>query len=293
VGSLIRAGAVVAAIAIAAVVLLGLAHHTSSPPSQPVGAPTIRTSFDPPAVQFGDLVTLHIAVRLDNRTVIPDTFRLTSGVSPLTQLGPTRTTRTTRGHVTVISVAIPAACIVNACVARPGDTQIHLPVVTAQVTGTNARPRPLSTIWPRLLVGSRVAAGDLARVAPPLRTDTAPAAPTYRIAPRTLGWLLDAAAVLLAAVGIWASARQITAIVRARRAPKEADQLAEALRYLRESGARPAPDRRRALGLLARVLEGRGLEHADASSRLAWSRGAPSPESTTELATRVESRERR
>ena len=42
-------------------------------------------------MQFGDPLTLHIAARFDNRVVLPGTFRLTSNVAPLTQLGPTRT----------------------------------------------------------------------------------------------------------------------------------------------------------------------------------------------------------
>ncbi|HZO33879.1 MAG TPA: hypothetical protein VFB17_02265 [Gaiellaceae bacterium] len=291
-GALIRAAAVVAAIGAAAAVLLVVAHHTSSPPSQAAGAPTVRTSYEPPAAQFGDLLTLHIAARLDNRTLLPGTFRLTSGVAPLTQLGRTTTTRTTRGHVTVISVSIPTVCIVNACVAGRGETRIRLPVVTAVVTGTDGRPRPISTTWPKLLIGSRVTTADLARKAPPLRADTVPAAATYRIAPRRLGWLLDGAAVLLAAAGIWFGARQIAAIVRARRMPAEVDPLAEALRYLREAGSRQAPDRRRALGLLARVLERRGLEQADASNELAWSRPAPSAESAAELASQIDERAR-
>jgi hypothetical protein len=288
VGALIRFAAVVGAIAFAATVLLVLSHNTSSPPSEAVGAPTMRTSFDPPAAQFGDAVTLHIAARLDNRTVLPATFHLTSGVAPLTQLGPSRTTQTTRGHVSVISISIPTSCIVDACIARQGETPIRLPVATAQVTGSDGRPRPVATTWPKLLIGSRVTTRDLARQAPPLRTDTQPSAPTYRIAPRTLARLLDAAAVLLAAVGIAAGARQLTAIVRDRRRPAGVDQLAEALRYLHESRSRPAPDRRRAIGMLARVLERRGHEHADVSNDLAWSRTAPSADSAADLAAQIE-----
>ena len=287
-GPLIRAGVVAGSIAGAVAILLVIAHHTSAPRAQAAGAPAIRASFDQPTVQFGDALTLHVAARLDNRTVLPDTFRLTSGVSPLTTLGRSVTTRTTRGHVTVISVSIPTACIVTACVADPGETHVSLPVVSAQVTGTDGRPRPLSTTWPRLVIGSRVSTRDLEHRAPPLRTDTALAAPSYRIAPRRLGLLLDAAAVVLAAVGIWFGARQITAIVRDRRNPADVDQLAEALRLLCESGTRATPDRRRAIGLLARVLERRGHEHADASNNLAWSRSAPTPESASELAARIE-----
>jgi hypothetical protein len=80
----------------------------------------------------------------------------------------------------------------------------------------------------------------------------------------------------------------MAAIVRSRRTPGDVDQLREALRYLRESEARQAPDRRRALNLLARVLERRGHEHASASSSLAWSRPAPTPERAAELAAQIE-----
>lgn len=287
-GALIRAGAVLAAIAIAAAAVLLLGHDTSSPRSDSAAAPTVRTSFAPSAVQFGDPLTVQLAVRLDDRSVLPDSFRLTSGVAPLTQLGPTRTTRTSRGHVTVVSLTIPTVCVVDACVAKPGETRVHLPVVAAHVTGIDGRVRQVSATWPPLLVGSRVTAADLRHDAPPLRADTAPAPLSYRISPRLLAGLLDALAVLLAAGAVLLASRQAAAIVRRRRRQEELDALELALRRVRESEGRSAPDRRRALAQLARVLDHRGLDDAEPARDLAWSRPAPTPESATELAGRIE-----
>jgi hypothetical protein len=288
VGALIRVGAVLAAVAVAAAGVLLLGHDTSSPRSDSAAAPSVRTSFVPPAVQFGDPLTVQIAVRLDDRSVLPDSFHVTSGVAPLTQLGPTRTTRTSRGHVTVVSIAIPTVCVVDACIAKPGETRVHLPVVVAHVTGIDGRVRQVSATWPPLPVGSRVTTVDLRHETPPLRADTAPASPSYRISPRLLARLLDALAVLLAASGVVLAYRQAAGIVRRRRHPEELDPLELALRRVREAQARSAPDRRRALGNLARVLDRRGSNDAEPARDLAWSRPVPTPERATELAGRIE-----
>lgn len=288
-GTLIRAVVVLALVAAAAVGVVLLAHDVPSARSGATAGTTVRTSFDPPAVQFGDPLTLHIAARFDNRVVLPESFRLTSSVVPLTQLGPVRTERTRRGHLTVVSISIPVVCIAPACAQGTGETRLRLPVVTGHVTGVDGRVRSVGATWPPLLVGSRVTAADLAHASPTLRADTAPAPPRFRIAPGRLALLLDVLAVALAALGVWVAARQITAILRRRLAPADADALATALRRVRQSESRSAPDRRRALGHLARLLDRRGLRQADETSELAWSRPAPTPEGTAELAARVES----
>lgn len=288
-GTLIRAVVVAAVVVIVAAAVVLLAHDVPSTHSGATAATTVRTSFEPPAVQFGDPLTLHIAARFDNRVVLPSSFRLTSSVVPLTQLGPVQTDRTRRGNLTVVSVSIPVACIAPACVAGPGETRIHLPVVSGHVTGVDGRVQSVTATWPPLLIGSRVSSSDLAHAAPPLRADTSPIAPTFRISPSRLALLLDVLAVLLAASGVWLASRQVTAIVRSRREAAEADQLTTALRRVRQSENRPAPDRRRALGNLARVLDRRGLEQADATNDLAWSRPAPTPEGVADLAGKIES----
>jgi hypothetical protein len=289
VGTLIRVAVVTAVIVAAGAAVLLIGHDVPSAHSGATAATTVRTSFEPPAVQFGDPLTLHIAARFDNRVVLPDTFRLTSSVVPLTQLGPVRTKRTSRGHLTVVSVSIPVACIAPACVARPGETRIHLPVVAGHVTGVDGRVRSVTATWPPLLVGSRVSSADLAHAAPPLRADTSPVPPTFRISPRRLALMLDVLAVVLAASGAWLASRQMIAILRSRRETTESDQLTTALRRVRQSETRPAPDRRRALGHLARVLDRRGLDQAQATNDLAWSRPAPTPEGVADLAGRIES----
>jgi len=292
VGTVIRLAAVGLLVVAAAVGLLALGRSVSAPRAGATSATTVRTSFEPPVVQFGDPLTLHVAARFDNRVVLPGTFRLTSSVAPLTQLGPTRTERTRRGHLTVVSVSIPSVCVVEACVKRPGETRIHLPVVSGHVTGVDGRVRAVRATWPPLLIGSRIVSSDLSRASPPLRADTAPAPPTFRIAPSRLALLLDVLSVLLAATGIWIASRQVLALARRRRAAVDVDQLDIALRQVRQSESRPAPDKRRALGQLARILDRRELEHADATNDLAWSRPAPTTEGVSELAGVIESETR-
>jgi len=292
VGTLTRVGVVALLIIAAAIGLLALGRSVSSPHAGATSATTVRTSFEPPAVQFGDPLTLHIAARFDNRVVLPGTFRLTSSVAPLTQLGPTTTKRTSRGHLTVVSMSIPTVCVVEACVKRPGETRVKLPIVAGHVTGVDGRLRAVTAAWPPLLIGSRIVSSDLSRTSPVLRADTAPAAPTFRIAPDRLALMLDVLSVLLAATGIWLGSRQVLAIVRRRRETAEADQLDVALRQVRESESRTAPDRRRALGHLARILDRRGLDHVEATNDLAWSRPAPTTDGVSELAGRIESESR-
>ena len=63
------------------------------------------------------------------------------------------------------------------------------------------------------------------------------------------------------------------------------DELARALRLAREAEGRPAPDKRRALGLLARLL---GKPLATEASDLAWRRPPPERESLHALVSEVE-----
>ena len=92
--------------------------------------------------------------------------------------------------------------------------------------------------------------------------------------------------MLLAGVLLWP-------LVRSRRASpheRQADALARALALVRAARARPAPDRRRALGLLSRTLRRRGdAGEASAAADLAWSEPEPDPDRMGQLADRVES----
>jgi hypothetical protein len=75
---------------------------------------------------------------------------------------------------------------------------------------------------------------------------------------------------------------------RAERAPT-IDPLARAIRLLRESSARATPDRRRAAGLVARLLGERKVKPlSDNAGAVAWSATPPSPTAAEALAREVE-----
>ncbi len=140
-----------------------------------------------------------------------------------------------------------------------------------------------------LQVGGRVASSELARANPPFRVDVTPPPPDYRIAPSTLALLLDLLAVALAVAGVALAAGEAVRRIRRRRGTVPADgALTRALRLAREAEARPAPDRRRAVGLLARLVGERDRELGEQARDLAWSRRKPDGSSVSELVDEVE-----
>jgi hypothetical protein len=272
----VRTVAIVVLVAAAAAVGVVLLGHTGGQSSVPVfRTVSARASFDPPQIQFGDPVTARVVVLVDGGapvSVAPD-------LAPLTRLGTPQTTRARRGRLDVVTTTIRAACLAQQCVAK----QVRL----APVRITVGR-RTTTTRFPALHVHSRVTEADLAGGAPQFRGDVRPPAPTYRIAPGTLAILLDVLAALLAAAAVLLGAREIVRIVRRRRAAAPPTELELALLRARESEARPAPDRRRALGQLARLLDRRDAKLADAARDLAWSEPAPERDSMSTLVTEVE-----
>jgi hypothetical protein len=64
--------------------------------------------------------------------------------------------------------------------------------------------------------------------------------------------------------------------------------LERALALARAAEERPTPDRRRALGLLARLLGSRDPRLAGAADDLAWSAPAPTSDAVADLVTQVE-----
>jgi hypothetical protein len=248
----------------------------------------VQAALAPQTVQFGDELTARVVVLLDGTAVRAGSLRTTYGFAPLTQLGAGRTTRTRHGRLSVVSVSVPVACLAEACATGAGETRIALPQVTAQATTRRGGTLRGTARWPLLHVTTRVAAADLAAAKPPLRSDTLPPPPAYRIAPNTLALVLDLLAALLAAAGVGLATWLGFALARRRRTPPATDELELALRRAREAEARPAPERRRAIGLLARLLEARGGRLGGAASELAWSKPTPEPEALSSLVTEIE-----
>jgi len=291
VGALTRTGAIVAiavaAAAVAGVLVLGRGGSASGPaPTAPL---VVSTSFAPPAVSFGDRVIAHVVVLLDRGSVRPGSLRLSDDITPLTTLAAPATTTITHGRLTVVSVAIAGACLTQNCVVAKGDAKLKLPHVVATVSTRDGRTLHATVAWPLLDIHSGITAADLAPVNPPFRVDTTPAAPSYRLSPATLAALLDVLAVVLVLSGIALGSRQLAVLARRRRRDRPAGgELEQAIRLARSAEARPAPDRRRALALLARLLGTRDDRLAVAADDLAWSRGQPESGELAELVGEIE-----
>ena len=277
---------VVAAAGVAAVLLLG---RSESPPAIAATAPiVVRAGFDPPTVTFGDRVVARIVVLLDRTAVRSDTLKLVPGIAPLTQLSAPRTTRTTRGGLSIVTYEMAAVCVTDGCVAPGGDLALRLPRVTATVASRSGGVTHAAVRWPVLHVHGRVNASDLVGSSPHFRADATPAAPSYRLAPSTLGALLDGLAVLLVLGGVALAAAEARRLIRRRRRVEVGSELERALRLAREAESRPPPDRRRALGLLARLLDHRDARLAAETSGLAWAKPQPEPEAMSGLVTVIE-----
>jgi len=277
VGTMKRAGALVA-------VLAGgiLAPNAASAPL------VVRGAFDTPVVQFGDAIRTHVVVEIDRRDVRTDSLRIVDDIAPLTPLGAEGTTRTVRGDTLIVAVDRTASCLSEACVAASGDATPTLARIMVMATASDGGALSASAAWPALHVQGRVSSADAARTSPPFRADPVPAPPSYRVAPSTLAWLLDAAALVLGLAALALAAYQVLLFMRRRRHAAPVDELARALRLAREAGGRPEPDRRRALGLLARLLETRDRRLAGTASDLAWSKPAPERDALAALVGNVE-----
>jgi hypothetical protein len=259
-------------------------------PGVAAAAPVVvRATFDVSTVEFGAAINAHVVVLLDGARVRPDSLRIVDDVAPLAPLSSAHTTRIVHGDTVTVAVARTYSCYSSACVAANGDATPSLPWVTATVVMRDGKTLRATATWPTLHVRGRVSKADLARSRPPFQEDTTPGPPSYRLAPSTLAWLLDSLALAVGLAAAALAAHTGLRLLRRRRAVPAADELERALRLARAAEARPAPDRRRALGLLARLLGGRDRRLSGAASELAWAR--PEPEGTT-LATFVADVER-
>jgi hypothetical protein len=280
--ALITVAAVAAvAVAVTGVLLLGRAAPVHG--VRPATALVVRASFDPPAAQFGDRVVARVVVLADRSVLDTSKLHVTEDVAPLTTLGPARVSRTTRGRLLVVSYELPTVCVTERCLAK----RLRLPAARADAPRRSGGILRAETAWPVLEMRGRVTAADLAKSPPPLRGDTSAPSVTYRIAPATLSFLLDLAAALLAAAGVSVAAWQAAILLRRKRAPETRDELERALALVREAETRPPEDRRRAVGLLARLLRQRDERLAGDAGDLAWSEPKPAPDELAALAERV------
>ena len=270
---LTAAGVVVAAAAVAALLVVLLGHAAAGGGSAPANALVARAQLTPSAVEFGDELTARVVAVVDARQVDAHRLVVADNLAPLTELGPTTRTVTQRGRLATVVASTPVACLTQRCVNDSGRVRLTLPAVHVSAPG-----HAVTIHWPVLTVHGRVTAADLQSTSTALRADASPPAVTYRISSGTLALLLDVLAGLLAAVGAAAIGREALQLVTTRRRGGP-DPLARALVYVREAETRPAPDRRRALELLDRVLGGSRDDVRD----LAWSEPEPTTDALASL----------
>jgi hypothetical protein len=235
----------------------------------------VRATFDRPTVQFAGAIHIHVVVLLDATQVRPESLRIVNDLAPLTSLSPGRTTRTTRGDTITVTLERTFSCLSSSCVSSSGDATLTLPPVKVTVATLVGETLGTKAAWPVLHVQGRVSKADLGRSRPPFRSDTTPASPSYRLPPSTVAWLLYTAAVVLALAAASLAVREARGLARRRRGEPTVDELERALRLAREAESRPPSDRRRALGLLARLLDPRDRRLSVAANELAWAEPEP------------------
>src|SRR4051812_2280326 len=271
----------VASIAAAAVV--AITHADAVAGSGQTLLAGVDTSLDHTAVDFGDPVTATVTVTAPGDAEI----RVEQDLAPLTQLGEPRITRVNRGDRQTVTYAARGSCLDDRCLAASGVKRLTLRPTTVTIGG-----RKTTATWPVLEVQRRVTPADAAQTRPPLRSDTSPPPVTYRVSPDRLATAPEGAGGLLVVGGVLLAAATALAVYRRRRTPEPLTGLERALALARDAEHRPAPDRRRALELLARLLGSRAPNLADEAEQLAWSKPVPTPDALEGLVAAVEEKVR-
>jgi hypothetical protein len=242
-------------------------------------------------VQFGDRVVARVVVLADRSLLDTRRLLISAGVAPLSQLAAPQVTHANRGRLAVETYAVPAVCIDERCLAGRRPRQLRPPAVHVTAPRAHGGTIAAAARWPMLEVRGRVDAADLASGRPSFRADRSFPAVTYRMSPHRLATWLDVIAALLAVAGVAWAAWQAAVLVRRRRSLDARSELERAVALVREAETRPADDRRRAVGLLARILRSGDAPLAPEAGDLAWSRPKPDPSELAALAARVEGEE--
>jgi hypothetical protein len=229
------------------------------------GAQSVRAEVSPSRTRVGRPFDYIVRATLDSGD---DAGRATivAPVGPFEAVGPATTARDGRE----VRLTQRLACLSAGCVPGRDPRVVSLPAPRVVVGGratTTAQPASIAVV--PLVPAAVVAARDAK-----YRRQTEIPAPRFSPDP---GLLSGVAAGLALALVIGAAILVATGLRRrAGASTAETDAYDRAVRLLRESAGRPAPDRRRAAGLLGRVARARAGEGlAVTAERVAWSRPKP------------------
>jgi len=240
------------------------------------GGPTVRASLAPSSVGVGDPFTLTI----DATARGGGDLRILADSGPFVELGSPHLSRS-GGRVRLVETL---ACVDRSCAPGAKPRRVVLPPPRASLGSAAAvGPALVVTVVPHVPQSSVAAAAARYREQTQVARSAAPFG------------LVAGAAIALAAV--LAGAGLALAVLALRRPSRAATSgigravdLELALRLLRESAARPVPDRRRAADLVAVAAAGEvGDEPATAATRVAWAPPPPGPADVESLARSVES----
>lgn len=249
------------------------------------------TALQPTHALFADRITAVATIAVDRATLDPGRVHAVAAFEPLDVVAGPAVERKDIGGRTMLRFRWQVACLSEGCVPSKTGRRVVLPPLRVTATRRDGEPVGSAARWPRLTITGRISAKQAAAATPPFRLETQLPSPTYRAGPGTLQSLLEALAALLLAILLLLTAREI--LVRRRRRGAEylasLSPLARALLLAREAEHRDPADRRKALGLLARVLgSSEGLGRT--ASELAWSPPEPLPGQIESVVGEVERR---
>jgi hypothetical protein len=245
----------------------------------------IRASASPASVGVGDPVTYVVETHFDADDVEGSSVKIFADTGPFAQIGPASTTRTRKGRTVGVRLEQRIACLDLACAPTAESRRgIELPPASVSARLVSGGVVAAKAARVAITVEPRLSNADVRATPPPFEQQTALPPPSGRV--RRLPGLLAATATVLGIVALLFAVLALRP--RAVTRPREA-ALARAVRLLRESSLRSAPDRRRAADLVSRVAGSAGERPlADEAARLAWSAGPPEPDAAVALADRAE-----
>ena len=260
---------------------------SGTPPAQRLA---VKTSLEPHPAFYGDVLTAEIDVVIDPAAVSAKSVHVVPSFSPYVQTGPPAVSDTTVGKQETLHYRYSIQCVSDACLPVNKPLAVKLPAITVTAKA-GTEQLSATAAWPTTFIASRLQAKDVAtthfrwaKTVPP---------PTYAVSPGTLADGLTAAAGLLAVGALALIGFELVRLVeRRRRTPSSSSHRSRAaLAYTRDAARRPDPaDRRKALGLLAKTLDGEGVAAlAGTAGDIAWSEEPPTPDRAIELADEVES----
>jgi hypothetical protein len=264
---------------------------SGQPPTQPLA---VHTSLEPRPAFFGDALAAEVDVDLDPAIVSTKSVRVVPGFDPYVPTGPPTVTRSRVGRHETMRYLYSIQCVSDTCVPLGKSLAVQFPRVLVTATAGRQALR-LTAKWAATSISSRLLKGDTSAT-PHFRRPKAMPAPSYAVSPGTVADALTAAAGLLAAAALALLGLELRRLLERRRRHGlvQLTPLEAALAYTRDAAHRADPaDRRKALGLLAKILGGEGVPAlAYRAGDVAWSEDPPSPDRAIELAEEVENETR-